>query len=130
MERPRYVFIGGFVSVAATAFVAVFGLSALPDGRAILWAGLLVLGGVAFVVGGWVDAVTVGGRDLAWWRFVGLGNVLVGLALVVAYAPDLLAGASSSRFLLSAVAVLGGAIVLAIGLDTVRGGRYVTLRGM
>lgn len=129
MERPRYVFLGGFITVAVVAFVAVFGLSILPGGRAVVWAGLLVLGGVSFVIGGWVEAVSVGDRVLAWWRFVGLANALVGLALVLAYLPDLLGGTASSRFLLSVVAVVGGSVVLAIGLDTVRGGKYVALNG-
>lgn len=127
MRRPRYVAIGVFIVVAVLAFVAVFGFSVLPGVRAIVWAGLLMLGGSSFVVGGWVESVAVGDREFAWWRFVGLGNALVGLALVFAYLPDLVGADSTARLVLSVVAVVGGSIVFLVGVDTVRGGGYVAL---
>jgi hypothetical protein len=128
MERPRYVFIGGFVVAAVVAFVAVFGLGVLPGDQVGLGVWLLVLGGASLVVGGWRDSIPLGSREVAWWRFVGFGNALVGLALVSAYLPDLLASPSLVDLALSIVAVVGGLVVFAMGVHTARGGQSVRVR--
>ncbi|UPV72803.1 hypothetical protein M0R89_09595 [Halorussus limi] len=124
MKRVWFAVVGVFFALFGVGFLAAFGVESLADPTALatlaLWFGasaLYVLGGLDAPVG-----------DLRWYQSVGLGNVCLGLQMVVRV-PSELAGVSGDfEPLLAALAGGVGGLTLAyIGLDWFRGGRHFDL---
>ncbi|NGM68146.1 hypothetical protein G6M89_03815 [Natronolimnobius sp. AArcel1] len=78
--------------------------------------GLMLLAGVAFVVAGVRDQLSVGGYDLEWWRLQSVGYVAIGLYMV-------LSGLVQAPLsFLGGMLLLGGASIIIFGLIRARAG--------
>ncbi|MFB6105522.1 MAG: hypothetical protein ABEJ70_00980 [Halobacteriaceae archaeon] len=122
MNRPGIALLGAVLLVASAAVAAAFWPPG--DARALANLGLLVVAGALFVVGGARHTVTVGGRRLPWYVFVGAGHLVFGAGLVAAQAPALGESATTVERIGALAAVVGGLVLAFIGVDYLRGGRH------
>lgn len=115
--------LGVFLVVVAVAAGVVFGDGAL--GRPLLLAQVLLMGlaGVADVVAAVDSPLT---DLLAWYRWSGLGNVLLGLSLPLGFV-----GTSTAELALFVATGIGGLSLAAMGLDMLAfHGRYTRGEGL
>jgi hypothetical protein len=126
MKRTLY-FIAGLVLVVSsfpTLFV-VTDLSLLGQVGTVLTG----IGGLLFVIAARRDEVRVGGRRLEWFHFAGGGDACIGVGLPVSMIARSMGGGSSTMDLVTLGAVsLAGLVLVGIGLDMLRGGKYVQIR--
>jgi len=107
--------LGGFLLVVATTVVALAGADVLASPALLVQATFLGTAGVADVVAATDGRLTA---RWAWYRWRGLGNVLLGLSLPLAF----LGGGETW---LLAVTAVGGLSLSAMGIDLlVFAGRY------
>ncbi|WP_276300093.1 hypothetical protein [Halorussus lipolyticus] len=124
MRRIWFAVMGGTFLLVGVGFAGAFGLEGTTDPATaialVLWfsaALLYVLGGLGKSIGG-----------LAWFQFVGLGNVCLGLQLLTQIPVALADGIPGTEALVVTIATgLGGLSLSFIGLDWFRGGRHFDL---
>lgn len=122
--RRLFVVVALGTLLFAGVFLAIFG----PPSHATtwLWYGTFLVGGLTILVGGLRDSVTVRSTTAPWYVFVGAGQLLVALSMVVMNAHELLTGSSATVF--GALVGLASAFFIAFfGADYVRGGVYTKL---
>ncbi|ELY53291.1 hypothetical protein [Natronolimnohabitans innermongolicus] len=77
---------------------------------------LMLLGGIAFLVAGVVDGVSVAGRPLEWWQLQSVGYVAIGLYMA------LTGVVQSPLSVVGALSLLGGAGIVVFGVVRARTG--------
>lgn len=124
MKRRWFALFGGFFLLISGAAVALFGSTVVETPRLAVGIAIWALVGCLDVVGGAFESVA----GIAWYRFVGLGDILLGLWLFGFAISWYLGGPTTDAVLVSVGAsALGGLTVAAIGVDWFRGGRHVDL---
>ncbi|RQG96484.1 hypothetical protein [Natrarchaeobius chitinivorans] len=89
-----------------------------PTSVALVVAGALILvGGVAFVLAGVSDRLTVAGRTIEWWEFQGVGFAALGVYMAVSGLTQ-----SSLASVLGVSMIVAGAGFLGFGLYRLRSG--------
>lgn len=86
--------------------------------------GCLFVAGCGFSVAGLVPSVSVGGRALPWYLFVGVAEVALGVSMLV-NAARMAAGATGEDLFLAVATGLAGVPLLLIGADYLRGGKHL-----
>lgn len=109
----RFGYLGAFLLVLAAAFFAVFGTPAL-DGVTGVQLIVFVVAGVFELLGGVSNPIRerVGALSL-----VGIGHVCLGLSMC-------LGALTGSGILFQALFVVSGLVLVAFGVDYLRGGTY------
>ncbi|AQL44170.1 hypothetical protein BV210_16285 [Halorientalis sp. IM1011] len=125
MRRRIYLIAG--VVLALTSFPALLvGVTqGVYDAVGTL---LLGTGGLLFVVAARRDEVDVGDWTLSWHQFVGGADVTLGLGFPLTLLNPVLEGtATSMDYTFLVAGVVGGLVLVFIGVDVLRGSRYVSL---
>ncbi|WP_436346084.1 hypothetical protein [Natronorubrum sp. FCH18a] len=126
MHRRLAPWFGGFLLLLTAGFLAVFGRDAIAEpGTAVLAAGL-VAAAILSIVGGTVESITVGPRTLPWTVLLGAADVVVALVVVLSSVRSLGTGGTDAR-LFAVAAIIGGASLAWLGLQTARDSRHVDL---
>ena len=102
--------IGVFLLVAAVGAFALLGTGMFTEPLFFLQATLLGLAGICDVVAATDSTLT---DRLAWYRWSGLGNILLGVSLPLGFAGSM----DPSGLALLAVVTLGGLSLAAMGVD-------------
>ncbi len=117
MYRRWALPFGLAVVVVAQVLVARYG-GTLLTAPYVLGYLLLTVAGLLFVVAGTGETLTVGDRAVPWYRLVGLGDVLLGVAVVVWSVADATDDGTTALELV----VLVAGLVVALGLGYVGAG--------
>ncbi|WP_115865402.1 hypothetical protein [Halorussus litoreus] len=124
MKRLWFAVLGTLYAVVGVWFLTAFWSGVATDPASILTVALWFGASALYVLGGF--GASLGGLD--WYQFVGLGNVCLGLQLVVRVPFALADGNSATASLVATLAMgVGGLSLAYIGLDWVRGGRHFDL---
>lgn len=120
MKRRWFAVMGGLLLVGILALVWVLGPVVLTTPAALL----LVVSAGLFILGGF-DPLPA---QVPWYRFIGVGELLVGAVFVVGLvAPALEGGRTARDLFLALVGVANGLFLGFIGLDWFRGGNHYDL---
>lgn len=123
MKRRWFLVLGSLVILANVSVLAAFGV---PDvsGSTLATPVVSALGGVLFALGG-LDRQF---QRIEWYQFVGGANISQGIAMGLAFLRPILTGATLSErgieLILAICALVGGASLVFIGVDWIRGGHY------
>lgn len=122
MKRRWFAVVGGFFLIVSAGAVVLLGRDALRTPRflasILTW---LLIGGLS-VVGGLRRSVA----GVEWYRFVGVGDVLLGLWMLGYATTWFLDGTADRATQVSAVAMAGsGSLLVFIGVDYFVGGRHL-----
>jgi hypothetical protein len=124
MRRIWFAVMGATFAVVGVGFAAAFGLEGVAEPPTAVALALWFSASVLYLLGGF--GTSLGGVE--WYQFVGLGNVCLGLQLLVQLPFTLAGGTPETEVLVPAIASgLGGLSLLFIGLDWLRGGRHFDL---
>lgn len=120
MKRRWFAVMGGLLVVGFLVLVGVLGRIVATSPAALL----LVVGGLLFVIGGF-DPIP---DRVPWYRFIGVGELLVGAVFVLSLVTPVLEGGRASQDLfLALIGVANGLFLGFIGLDWYRGGNHYDL---
>jgi hypothetical protein len=124
VRQVWFALLGAAFGVVGIVFAAAFGLDALDEPATAVAITLWFVASRLYVLGG-LDA-SVG--DFEWYQLVGLGNVCLGLQLLVRLPFVVTDGTAGTEALVATIASgLGGLTLLFIGFDWFRGGRHFDL---
>ncbi|SFR52536.1 hypothetical protein [Halogeometricum limi] len=79
MHRRLFLFAGAVVSLGVVALFVGFGPPHEPSAVALTLSFLLA--GLCFLVAGASASVSLGGRDVPWYLFAGVGDVALALGM-------------------------------------------------
>lgn len=123
MKRRWFLLIGLFLIISNIVVVVAFGFPP-PSEPAIATLITSFFAGILLTLGG-------SGRQfwgIKWYQFVGAGQIFVGLLFVptilLPILTDTSAYESSIQPFLAVGAAIGGALIIFIGFDWIRGGQY------
>ncbi|MFB6084644.1 MAG: hypothetical protein ABEJ94_10410 [Halorientalis sp.] len=125
MRRRIYLIAG--VVLAVTSFPTLL-LGITGDPYNAVGTLLLGIGGLLFVVAARRDEVEVADRTFSWHQFVGGADIALGLGFPLTLLNPVLTGtATSVDYTFLVAGVVGGLVLVFIGVDVLRGSRYVSL---
>jgi hypothetical protein len=125
MRRRIYLIAG--VVLAVTSFPTLL-LGITDDPYNAVGTLLLGIGGLLFVVAARRDEVEVGDWTISWHQFVGGADVALGLGFPLTLVNPVLAGtATTTEYTFLVAGIVGGLVLVFIGVDVLRGSRYVSL---
>jgi hypothetical protein len=125
MRRRIYLIAG--VVLALTSFPTL--LAGITQGVYDAVGTLLLgIGGLLFVVAARRDEVDVGDWTISWHQFVGGADITLGIGFPLTLLGPVLGGtASSMDYTFFVAGIVGGLVLVFIGVDVIRGSRYVSL---
>lgn len=127
MKRRWFLILGIILVVSQTAILAAFGIPPVFESGPAATVVIIAFAGIFFMLGG-------SGRQfwgVEWHQFMGAGQILIGLSLATSILLPILNGTSAYesgiRPFLAVAAAIGGALVMFMGFDWIRGGRHFDL---
>ncbi|WP_408956868.1 hypothetical protein [Natrinema sp. 74] len=129
MKRRVASLLGIVMLGLSGAYLAVFGWSVLVGPLAGAFLVGFVLAAILMIVGGFVDSVTVGGRDVPWNVFVGIGDVVLAAVVTLSAVRSAVVTADTESRLFAAATLVGCTSLAWLGVQTARNSRHVDFEG-
>lgn len=127
MKRRWFLVLGIFLIIGQLAVRAAFGLPTPSESSAIATFVITGSAGILFAIGGTGKQV----GSITWNQFIGAADLLLGLMFVLGVVFPIWNSTSpyesSIQPFLAVAAIGGGASLMFIGIDWVRGGHYFDL---
>lgn len=122
MNRRFARWIGPLLVVIPQLMLFVFRTDPFTASTAVIYLSL-TLGGILFVLAGFLAPMTLFGRELSWYVLAGLGEVCLGAGFAASGVAAAFGGDQLS-LLYAGTAAAGGIIISFIGIDIASGGHH------
>jgi hypothetical protein len=125
MRRRIYLFAGVVLLVTTLPSLLVDATSGPYDSVGTT---LLGIGGLLFIAAARRDTVEIGDWTVSWHQLVGAADIALGIGFPLTLLNRVLGPAATpTDYTIFAAGIVGGVVLTFIGVDVIRGSRYVSL---